>query len=552
MAGMGGQPIIIIDPQKTRTTGQDAQSMNITAAKVIANAVKTTLGPKGMDKMLVNPVGDVMITNDGAAILKEIDVQHPAAVMMVEIAKTQEKEVGDGTTSAVVLAGELLTQAQKLIELEVHPTVIINGYKMAAEKAKECLKSQAIQITADDSEILRKIALTALSGKGSEMALDNLADLCVEAIQAIADDKQVDIEHNIQVLHQRGGSIKDTELLKGMVIDKARAHKNMPKLVKDAKIAILDVGIEVQRTSTDAKIKISTPEEMDEAYREEYQTVMEQVDSLAEAGANVVVTQKGIDDISLHYLAKKNILAIRRVKEDELKKILRATGAVVRSNTMDVSPDDLGSAELVEERGIGNYKMLYFEGCDNPKAVTILVHSGADFITEEVDRALNDALNVVKVVLDEGTVMFGGGAPEIETAQQLREYASTLSGREQLAVSAFADAMEGLPRSLVENAGLDPVDILVKLRSQHKNGNKTVGLNVVTGKVMDMKDTSVVEPLKVKIQSIKSATDAASMILRVDDVFVAKYTGQLDVKPEHRIDSYDGIQAPGLDEIGED
>ncbi|MCD4767871.1 MAG: TCP-1/cpn60 chaperonin family protein [Methanosarcinales archaeon] len=549
MAGLGGQPIIIIDPEKSRTTGRDAQSANIMAARTIANAVKTTLGPKGMDKMLVNAVGDITVTNDGAAILQDIDIQHPAAMMMVEISKTQEKEVGDGTTSAVVLAGELLGQAEKLIELDVHPTVIIKGFRLAAEKAQEILESNAVGITAEDNETLRKVALTALSGKGSEMALDDLADLTINAIQSIADDDEIDIQHNIQIIHQRGGSIKDTHLLKGMVIDKARAHKNMPKSIKNAKIAILDVGIEVQKTTMSAKIKISTPDELDEAYSDEYQTVKEQVDSLIASGANVVVTEKGIDDISLHYLAKNNILAIRRVKEDDLKKIVRATSALIRSNAMDVSPEDLGNAELVEERGIGNYKMIYFEGCDNPKAVTILVHSGADFITDEVDRALDDALNVVKVVLNEDKIMFGGGAPEIEVAMQLKEYASSLSGREQLAVVAFADAMEGLPRSLTENSGLDPVDILVQLRAEHKDGSNTVGLNVLTGEVMDMKDTSVIEPLKVKIQSIKSATDAVAMILRVDDVFASKYTGLMDVKPEHRMDSYDGIEAP---DIGED
>ncbi len=549
MAGLGGQPIIIIDPEKSRTTGRDAQSSNIMAARTIANAVKTTLGPKGMDKMLVNAVGDITVTNDGAAILQDIDIQHPAAMMMVEISKTQEKEVGDGTTSAVVLAGELLGQAEKLIELDVHPTVIIKGFRLAAEKAQEILESNAIGITAEDTETLRKVALTALSGKGSEMALDDLADLTINAIQTITDNGEADIRHNIQIIHQRGGSIKDTHLLKGMVIDKARAHKNMPKSLKNAKIAILDVGIEVQKTTISAKIKISTPDELEEAYSDEYETVKEQVDSLIASGANVVVTEKGIDDISLHYLAKNNILAIRRVKEEELKKIVRATGAVIRSNAMDVSPEDLGNAELVEERGIGNYKMIYFEGCDNPKAVTILVHSGADFITDEVDRALDDALNVVKVVLKEDKIMFGGGAPEIEVAMQLREYAPSLSGREQLAVVAFADAMEGLPRSLTENSGLDPVDILVKLRVEHKNGNNTAGLNVLTGEVMDMKDTSVVEPLKVKIQSVKSANDAVAMILRVDDVFASKYTGLMDVKPEHRMDSYDGIEAP---DIGDD
>ncbi len=548
MAGVDNQPIIIIDPTKTRTTGRDAQSMNIAAARAVAEAVKTTLGPKGMDKMLVNGVGDITVTNDGAQILEQIDVQHPAAIMMIEVSKTQDQEVGDGTTSAVVLGGELLGQAEKLIEMNVHPTIIVNGYRIAARKAEEILQSAAITVTGDDTDILRKIALTALSGKGSEMAIDDLADMCVEAIRTIFKVEQTDIEHNIQILHQRGGSIKDTKLIRGVVIDKARAQSNMPKRIDNAKIAVLDVGIQVQRTSNDAKIKISSPDQLDEAYHEEYQTVKDQVDGLIKAGANVVVTEKGIDDISLHYLASKNIIAIRRAKEDEIKKIVKATGAVIRSTAIDFSPEDLGSADVVEERGLGNYKMIYFEGCNNPEAVTIMIHSGADFIADELERAINDALFVVKVVLDEGKIMYGGGAPEIEVSTRLNEYASTLSGREQLAVTAFAEAVEGVPRSLIENAGLDPVDILVKIRSEHKKGNRTVGLNVLTGKVMDMKHTSVVEPLKVKIQSIKSATDAAVMILRVDDVFESKYTGLMDVKPEHRVDSYDGITAPDLDD----
>ncbi|MCD4844200.1 MAG: thermosome subunit [Methanosarcinales archaeon] len=548
MAGAGSQPIIIIDPDKTRTTGRDAQSMNITAARAVAEAVKTTLGPKGMDKMLVNAVGDITVTNDGAHILELIDVQHPAAIMMIEISKTQDQEVGDGTTSAVVLGGELLARAQKLIEMNIHPTIIVNGYKIASKKAQEILQSAAVPVTKDDSDILRKIALTALSGKGSEMALDDLGDMCVEAIRSIFQEGQTDIEHNIQVLHQRGGSIKDTNLIRGIVIDKARAQSNMPKRIDNAKIAVLDVGIQVQRTSTDAKIKISDPDQLEEAYHEEYQTVKDQVDGLIKAGANVVITEKGIDDISLHYLAAKNIIAIRRAKEDEIKKIVKATGAVIRSTAMDFSPEDLGLADVVEERGLGNYKMIYFEGCHNPKAVTIMIHSGADFITDEVERAINDALYVVKVVLDEGKIMYGGGAPEIEVSMKLNEYASTLSGREQLAVTAFAEAVEGVPRSLIENAGLDPVDILVRIRSEHKKGNKTVGINVLTGKVMDMKHTNVVEPLKVKIQSIQSATDAAAMILRVDDVFESKYTGLMDVKPEHQVASYDGITAPDLDD----
>lgn len=546
MAGqLGGRPIIILDPKKTRMHGKDAQRMNITAAKAIAAAVRTTLGPKGMDKMLVNPVGDVVITNDGATILQEMAIQHPAAKMMVEVAKTQEDKAGDGTTSAVVLAGELLEKAQGLLEQDVHATVIASGYNLASAKAQEILKEIALNA---DEEDLEKAALTALYGKGSDMALDSLAKVCVEAVQAIRDNGKADIKENINILHQRGGVIKDTEIVHGMVIDKTRAHKNMPKRVEEARIAVLDVGIEVQKTKAESKFKIDSPELVREALDEEKALVRETVDALAPKGVNVVFTEKGIDDISLHYLAKKGILAVRRCKEEEIKKVARATGARVVSNAMGVEESDLGRAELVEERGLGSYKMIYIEGCRNPKAVSILVHSGAEHITEEVERALDDALRVVSDVVEDGKIVAGGGSPEVEVALRLRNYAASVGGREQLAIYAFADAIEGIPKSLAENSGLDAIDKLAELRSHHGKGVLTAGLNVFTGEVVDMLKEGVVEPLRVKIQAIKSATDAATMILRVDDVLIAKQTGLLDVKPEHRADTYDGMTPPEVDE----
>jgi len=547
MAGqLSGQPIIILDKDKTRTQGKDALSYNITAAKAIANAVRTTLGPKGMDKMLVNAVGDMVITNDGATILREMDIKHPAAKMMVEVARTQEDKAGDGTTTAVVLAGELLTKAQTLVGQGVHPTIITRGYSLASVKALEILDEIAIDATDD---FLANIAKTALTGKNADLALDSLVQLCVQTAQAIKEGGKVNIKENINIIHQRGKSIKDTKFIHGLVIDKARAHKNMPKRVDNAKIAVLDTGIEVEKTQVKSKVKISSPELLADARREESVLVSEKVDALANSGANVVFTEKGIDDIGMHYLAKKGIFAVRRCKEEEIKKIVKATGAHVVSKLDGVEPEDLGNASIVEERGVGNYKMIYIEGCENPKAVSILVYSGAEHVADEIERALDDALRVVGVVIEDGKIVAGGGAPEIELATRLRKYATTEGGREQLAILAYADALEEIPKGIAENAGLDAVDIIVELRNQHNKGNKTVGLNVFTGKAENMLDIGVIEPLRVKTQEIKSATDAAVMILRINDILIAKETGRMDVKPEHTADYYDGIQAP---DVGED
>ena len=547
MAGqLAGQPIIILDGDKTRTTGKEALGSNIAAAKAIATAVKTTLGPKGMDKMLVNPIGDMVITNDGATILRQLDIKHPAAKMMVEIARTQEDKAGDGTTSAVVLAGELLNKAQKMIELDVHPTTITRGYNLASVKALEILDEMAIDTS---EEHLENIARTALTGKSAELALEPLVQVCVKTAKAIKEGDKVNVKENINIIHQRGGSIKDIKFVHGIVLDKTRSHKNMPTKVENAKIAVLDVGIEVKKTQMDSKVNITSPELLKEARLEESQMVEEKVEALAKSGANVVITEKGIDDIAMHYLAKKGLFVIRRCKEEEIKKIVKATGARVVSKLDDVEESDLGKADIVEERGIGNYKMTYIEGCVNPKAVSILIHSGTEQVADEIERALDDALLVVGVVIEDGKIVPGGGAPEIEMSQKLRAYATTVGGREQIAIMAYADALEEIPKGIAENAGLDAIDAVVDLRNEHSNGVVTAGLDVFTGKSEDMMKSGIVEPLRVKTQEIKSATDAANMILRVDDVLMAEETGMMDVKPEHTADFYDGIQAP---DVGDD
>ncbi|MFA4957189.1 MAG: thermosome subunit alpha [Candidatus Methanoperedens sp.] len=547
MAGqLSGQPIIILDKDQTRTQGKDALGFNISAAKAVADAVRTTLGPKGMDKMLVNPVGDIVITNDGATILREMDIKHPAAKMMVEVARTQEDKAGDGTTSVVVLAGELLSKAHALVEQGVHPTTITRGYSLASVKALEILDDLAIDAS---EEVLENIAKTALGGKSADMAIDSLVKLCVETAKSIKDNGKVNIKENINIIHQRGRSVKDTKFIHGLVIDKARAHKNMPKRVENARIAVLDTGIEVEKTQVKSTLKIKSPELLAEARLEESKLVEERVEALARSGVNVVFTERGIDDHGIHFLAKKGILAVRRCNEQEIKKIVKATGARVVSKVDGVGPEDIGKAAIVEERGVGNYKMIYVEGCENPKAVSILIYSGAEHVADEVERALDDALRVVGVVIEDGKIVAGGGAPEIEMATRLRKYATTYGGREQLAIMAFADALEEIPKAIAENAGLDAIDIIVDLRNKHNKGQKTAGLNVFSGKSEDMLKIGVIEPLRVKTQEIKSATDAAVMILRINDILMAKETGMMDVKPEHTANFYDGIQAP---DVGED
>jgi thermosome len=521
MSQLAGQPILILKEGSSRTRGRDAQGANIAAAKAVANAVRTTLGPKGMDKMLVDTIGDVVITNDGVTILKEMDIEHPAAKMMVEVAKTQDEEVGDGTTTAVVIGGELLKQAEELLEQDVHPTVIAHGYRMAAEKAEQILNDMAISVKANDTDMLVKIADTAMTGKGAEAAKDKLTNLAVKAVTMVADeDGTVDID-NIKMEKKVGGSTEDTEIIEGMLVDKERVHPAMPKKVENAKILLLNASVEFKKTEVDAEINITSPDQLQAFLNEEERMIKTIVEKIIKSGANVLFCQKGIDDIAQHYLAKAGILAARRVKKSDIEKLARATGASVISSIDAISSEELGKAGLVEERKVSGEAMIFIEKCENPKAVSIIVRGGTEHVVDEIERALDDALNVVAVTLEDKKFVAGGGAPEIETSLKLREYAASVGGRAQLAIEAFASAMEIIPRTLAENAGLDPIDMLVELRAAHEKGKKNVGINVFVGKTADMLKEGVIEPLRVKTQAVSSASEAATMILRIDDVIAA-------------------------------
>ncbi len=525
---LAGQPIFILREGSQRTKGREAQNNNIMAAKAVAAAVRTTLGPKGMDKMLVDSLGDIVITNDGATILKEMDIEHPAAKMIVEVAKTQDDEVGDGTTTAAVLAGEFLKNAEELLELGVHPTVIASGYRLASIKAKEILKSLARPVTSKDRDLLLKIAATAITGKGAEASKDVFANLAVNAVLSVVDTEngkqKVDID-DIKIEKKVGGSVEESVLIEGMVIDKERVHTNMPKRITNAKILLINEALEIKKTEVDAEISIKSPDQLQLFLDQEEQMIHDMVTKVIKSGANVVFVQKGIDDIAQHYLAKAGIYAARRVKKSDMDKLARATGAKVLTSLKEITDSDLGKAGLVEEKKIGDEAMTYVTECHNPKAVSIILRGGTEHVADEAERALHDALRVVGVAIEDETLVAGGGSPEVELALRLREYSSTLKGREQLAVAKFADALEVIPRTLAENAGLDPIDMLVEMRSQHEKGNKTAGLNVFTGKVVDMWKEGVVEPLRVKTQAISSGTEAATMILRIDDVLSSKSGG---------------------------
>ncbi len=525
MPALSGQPVLILKEGTQRTTGRDAQRLNIMAARVIAEAVRSTLGPKGMDKMLVDSLGDVVITNDGVTILKEMDVEHPAAKMIVEVAKTQENEVGDGTTTAVVLAGELLKRAEKLLDQNIHPTVIAKGYRLACEKAMEILDKVAIKIDVEDDETLKKIAATAITGKHAEYAAEYLADLVVKAVKKVAEktDKGYKVdEDNIKLEKKQGGGIEDSELVEGIVIDKEVVHPSMPKRIKNAKIAVLKTALEVKETETDAEIRVTDPEMLQKFIEQEERIIKEMIDKIVQAGANVVFCQKGIDDLAQYYLAKAGILAVRRVKKSDIEKLAKATGARVVTDIRDVKPEYLGEAKLVEEKKVGDEKMVFVRGCKNPKAVTILIRGGTEHIVDEVERSLTDSIKVVKAALEDGKVLPGGGAPEIEVSLKLKDWVPTLGGREQLAAEAFAETLEIIPRSLAENAGLDPIDIVVELKRAHEKGQSNAGINIFSGKVEEMDKIGVLEPLRVKKQAISSATEVAIMILRIDDVIAAK------------------------------
>ena len=526
MAGqLAGQQIYILREGSQRTKGREAQNNNIMAAKAVAAAVRTTLGPKGMDKMLVDSMGDIVITNDGATILQTMDIQHPAAKMIVEVAKTQDDEVGDGTTTAAVLAGEFLKNAEELLELGVHPTVIVSGYRLASAKAKDILKTLTKPVTVEDKDLLLKIAVTAITGKGPEASKDVFASLAVNAILAVVDKDDgkytADIE-DIKIEKKVGASVEASELIEGMVIDKERVHINMPKNVHNARILLLSEALELKKTEVKSEISIKTPDQLQLFLDQEEQMLHDMVSKVINSGANVVFVEKGIDDIAQHYLAKAGIYAARRVKKSDMEKLARATGAKIQTGLKEISKSDLGKADLVEEKKISEEAMTFVTGCHNPKAVSIILRGGTEHVVDEAERALHDALRVVGVAIEDETLVAGGGSPEVELALRLREYSTTLIGREQLAVAKFADALEVIPRTLADNAGLDPIDILVEMRSQHEKGKNTAGLNVFTGKVVDMWKEGVVEPLRVKVQAINSATEAATMILRIDDVLSSK------------------------------
>ncbi|MHB8633611.1 MAG: thermosome subunit beta [Thermoplasmatota archaeon] len=525
-----GQPIYILKEGTERTRGRTAQSNNIYAARLIAETVKSTLGPRGMDKMLVDSMGDVVITNDGATILKEIDVAHPAAKMVIEVAKTQDAECGDGTTTSVILTGELLKNAGDLLEKGIHPTTITAGYQQAAKHALTVLESIAIPVKKGDQATLRQIAVTSLNSKNISYNSELISDIVVRACTSVAEttgegknaETTVDIGENILVQKAKGGSLEETELIQGIILDKERVHSGMPAHVKNAKIALVNAALEIKKTEVDAKIEITAPNQLEAFLAQEESTLKGMVEKVKKSGANVLITQKGIDDLAQHYLSKAGIYAVRRAKKSDMEKLAKATGGEIVNTLDDLSSKNLGTAGRVEERKIGDDKFTFVTECPSAKAVSILLRGGTEHVVDEAERAIHDALSVVAVCLEDGKMTPGGGAAATEVAMQLRDWASTVGGREQLAIEAFAEAIEVVPRTLAENAGLDELDILLNLRRAHKKGQKTAGINVFTGKIEDMVENHVIEPLRVGTQEIKASTEAAVMILRIDDVIAAK------------------------------
>jgi thermosome len=516
-------PVLILKEGTKESKGREAQKNNITAAKLIAEIVKTSLGPRGMDKMLVDNLGDVTITNDGATILKEIDVQHPAAKMMVEVAKSVDNEVGDGTTSSVVFAGALLEKAEELINKDVHPSVIVDGYNAAAEQALKLLEKIAVSVDVSDKDMLLKIARTSMDSKLVSEDSPLLGSIVVEAAKMVAeksDGLRVDLD-NIKVEKKAGGSMRDTKLIKGIVLDKEVVHAGMPKRVEGAKIALINSALEIEKTEMSAEIRISDPQQMQMFLEEENRMLKAMVDKIKGSGANVILCQKGIDDIAQHYLAKAGVLAVRRVKESDMTKMSKATGARVVNNLDDLTAKDLGSAELVEERKVETDKWVFIEGCKNPKSVTILIRGGSQRVVDEADRSLHDALMVMKDVLEKPAIVAGGGAPEAYIANELRQWSSSQEGRAQLAVQKFADALDTIPLNLAENAGMDPIDTMTELRAKQSKGSKWTGVDARNTQVTDMYKQNVLEPVVIKQQIIKSATEVASMLLRIDDVIAS-------------------------------
>jgi thermosome len=520
-----GQPVLVLKEGTTRNRGREAQRNNMMAARVIGEVLKTTLGPRGMDKMLVDSLGDITITNDGAAILNEIEVEHPAAKMMVEIAKTQDDMVGDGTTTAVVLAGELLKKAEELLDQNIHPTIVVAGYRKAAQKAVETINKISMQVDIEDRATLKKVAITSMASKAVGSAREHFADIAIDAVRQIVEkrgDKMLADIDNIQVIKKTGKSLLESQLVNGLVIDKEVVHPGMPKKVEKAKIALLDCALEIEKTEISAEIRIRDPNQMKAFLDQENKMLQEMVGKIKASGANVVFCQKGIDDMAQHFLAKEGILATRRVKQSDMEKLARATGGRIITNLADLKATDLGVAGIVEERKLGEDKMVFVEKCKDPRSVAIIIRAGLERMVDEAERAMTDALSVVSDVIETNKIVAGGGAVEVEIAKELRNYATKVGGREQLAIEVFADAIEVIPKTLAENAGLEPIDIIVELRAAHeKPEGQYKGVNVFTGKVENMRDKGVVEPLIVKEQAVKSATESASMILRIDDVIAA-------------------------------
>ncbi len=513
------QPIFILPENVQRIIGKDAQRNNIMAARLVADAVKTTLGPKGMDKMLVNGMGDITVTNDGVTILEKMEIEHPAAKMMVEIAKTQEDEVGDGTTTAVMLAGKLLENAEKLLDCKVHPTVITRGYRFAAEQSQKILQELAVNVTADQESVLRSIAMTAMTGKGAETVKEKFADIIVKAVKQINENGKIDLT-NIKIEKSKGEGLENTELVSGIVFDKEKVSVDMPSKVENAKIALLDAALEIKGPETEAKISVSSPEQFQSFIDQEEKIIKRMTDKIKEVGASVVFCQKGIDDLAQYYLAKSGVYACRRVAKSDMEKLARATQGKIISNLNELTSDQLGNAKIVEEIKNGEDVFTHVKGCSNPKALTILIHGGTEHVLDEMERAIKDGLGDVASALKSGKVVAGAGAVEIELSKKLREYSKSLGGREQLAVEEFASALEFIPLTLAENAGLDPIDVLTELKAAHET-RKNDGINLFTGKVEDSIKAGIIEPLKIKTQAINSASEVAMMILRIDDVLAS-------------------------------
>ena len=535
---MSEKPVVLMPEDVQRLLGKDAQRNNILAAKMVAEMVKTTLGPKGMDKMLVSPTNDIIVTNDGVTILEEMQIEHPAAKMMVEIAKTQESEVGDGTTTAVMIAGKLLENAEKLLDKKIHPTVITKGYRLAAEKSQAILKDIALRITPEDDEVLKQVAMTAMTGKGAEDAKENFAEIIVQAVKQVQRDGKVDL-NDIKIEKSKGDGIKDTELIAGIVLDKEKVSQDMPTEINDAHIALVDFPIEIKNPEITTRVSISSPDQLQGFIEQEETAIKQIVEKIKVSGANVIFCQKGIDDFAQYLLAKSHIYACRRVAKSDMEKLAKATGGKIVSNLNELSSLELGAAEKIEEVRHGEEVMTYVRGCRNPKALTILIHGGTSHVIDEIERALKDGLGDVIASLRYGLVVPGGGAIEIELARRLREFGNSLSGREQLAVEEFANALEYIPTTLAENAGMDPIDVLTELKSRHDSGEKNSGLNLFKNRIENVLEARILEPLKIKTQAINSASEVAVMILRIDDVIAS--SGE---KPSGR-----GMRMPSMSEF---